>query len=163
MERSKTRKRIERCRERKGYYIPRPPSKRKPMPLSYSRFAYLPNDVMLLILDVLSCRDILKATKAIQLPVSDDYWRLRATQNLFEIDDLGDVDHDWPYLASKMEELYKNDRFFRTRRYIHDILYDMKPLYVANLKNRTFPSLEDVIHEMQDEKNRGHRSLPEST
>jgi hypothetical protein len=101
-------------------------------------------------------------TKVIQIPVSGDYWRFRAAQNLLEIDDMGDANHDWPYLAAKTEELYKTDRSFTMRRHVHDVLCDMKPLYVANLKRRTFPSLEDVLNEIQDENNRGHKSLRES-
>jgi hypothetical protein len=132
------------------------------MQLSRSRFAYLPNDVIRLILDVLSCKDILKLTRIIQIPVSDDYWRFRAARNLFEIGDMEDANHDMPYLAEKMEELHDTHPEFATRRHVHDTLCDMKPLYVANLKKRTFPSLEDVINEIQEENNRHHESLSKS-
>ncbi|KUL88619.1 hypothetical protein ZTR_05221 [Talaromyces verruculosus] len=125
--------RVSKKRKRKGRYF------------GFSRFLLLPTELLEIVLDHLTCKEITKLEIAMGFLVADRYWRRRAAVFLVEMDEIADEDLDWRHVCRKWERI-SNGELFRDHRYIVGILRDqVKPTYMENLKERVFPSLKEVI------------------
>lgn len=113
--------------------------------LGHSRFQCLPMELLHTILDFLACKDIQRLQTTLGISVPRTYWRRRAGLFLVEKDEIADDDICWEYLCRKWEQI-SDGQLFRDHNFIVGILRErVKPTYMKNLKQRTFPPLEKVI------------------
>lgn len=83
--------------------------------LGLSRFQYLPMELLEVVLDHLSCKEIQGLRTALGISVAEPYWRRRAALFLVEVGEI-EEDLDWRYLCVKWERL-SNGKLFRDYDY----------------------------------------------
>ncbi|ODM17852.1 hypothetical protein SI65_06640 [Aspergillus cristatus] len=80
-------------------------NKDKPLP-SNCRLSFLPLDTVWLLFNCLNYYDLWNLINADQFPIPNRYWRRRANLYLDLMDDVNELELDWPFLCLELERLH---------------------------------------------------------
>lgn len=105
--------------------------RRKKRPYArFSGFLLLPAELLDMVLDHLTVKQIQKLEAATGILVADRYWRRRAAGFLVEMDEIAGEDLDWRYLCRKWELISENKEFEEYHRIVGILRDQVNPLFL---------------------------------
>lgn len=124
---------------------------------SNCRLSFLPLDVVWLLFNCLDYYDLWNLVNAVQFPIPDRYWRRRSNVYLEFMDDVNELELDWPFLCLELERLHVTLGIFTTRIWVIDDIDRLSVKFNDELRKKEEFRLQpkDIIKRLLKPRSRG--------
>ncbi|OJJ79471.1 uncharacterized protein ASPGLDRAFT_39793 [Aspergillus glaucus CBS 516.65] len=130
---------------------------------SNCRLFFLPLDVVWLLFNCLDYYGLWNLVNAVQFPIPDRYWRRRANVYLEFMDEVSELELDWPFLCLELERLHATLGIFTTRLWVIDDIDQLNVKLNDELRKEEFRlQPKDIIKRLLKPRSRGTLSSANS-